>query len=216
MTAGVSRLSFFTLKNSAYYKYTKFVQRERRKDNENNRLKNLRITVEHFISLPLTGTDYICEVVDKLGPAGAYIKPGIVDTDEQERDCHQFFLKHYRQLGSDLEEERIYYPFVTNINDYDIVDMIVKYFYNDDYAAEILELANDSTRDSSDVIVRYPETSSDSDRRELVLLIDSSVIDDYGDFDAIKKLAGLMQEKDLTQDDLLVVLNAVRLKNIEK
>ena len=92
-------------------------------------LKNLRITVEHFVSLPLTVTDYICEVVDKLGPAGAYIKPGIVDTDEQERDCHQFFLKYYRQLGNDLEEERIYYPFVTNINDIDIANMIVKYFY---------------------------------------------------------------------------------------
>lgn len=179
-------------------------------------LKNLRITVEHFVSLPLTVSDYICEVVDKLGPAGAYIKPGIVDTDEQERDCHQFFLKHYRQLGNDLEEERIYYPFVTNINDYDIVDMIIKYFYDSDYASEILELVNDSTRDSSDVIVRYPETSSDSDRRELVLPIDSSLIDDYGNFDAVEKLAGLMQEKDLTQDDLLVVLNAVRLKSIEK
>ena len=174
--------------------------------------KNLRITVEHFVSLPLTVTDYICEVVDKLGPAGAYIKPGIVDTDEQEKDCHQFFLKHYRQLGYDLEEERIYYPFVTNINDSDIVDMIVKYFYDDDYAAEILELANDSTHDSSDVIVRYPETSSNSDRRELVLPIDSSLIDDYSNFDAVEKLAGLMQEKGLTQDDLLVVLNAVRLK----
>lgn len=46
-------------------------------------LKNLRITVEHFVSLPLTVTDYICEVVDKLGPAGAYIKPGIVDTNER-------------------------------------------------------------------------------------------------------------------------------------
>ncbi len=125
-------------------------------------------------------------------------------------------MKHYRQLGNDLEEERIYYPFVTNINDYDIVDMIIKYFYDSDYAAEILELVNDSTSDSSDVIVRYPETSSDSDRRELVLPIDSSLIDDYGNFDAVEKLAGLMQEKDLTQDDLLVVLNAVRLKSIEK
>ena len=179
-------------------------------------LKNLRITVEHFISLPLTVSDYVEEVIDKLGPAGAYIKPGIVDTDEQERDCHQFFLRYYRQLGNDLEEERIYYPFVTNINDIDIINMIVKYFYDDNYVAEILELANDSTRDSSDVIVRYPETSSDSDRRELVLPIDSSVIDDYGDFDAMEKLAGLIQEKDLTQDDLLVVLNAVRLKNTEK
>ena len=182
-------------------------------------LKNLRITVEHFVSLPLTVTDYICEVVDKLGPAGAYIKPGIVDTDEQERDCHQFFLKYYRQLGNDLEEERIYYPFVTNINDIDIINMIVKYFYDDNYAAEILHFANDEIRDSSDVIVRYPETSSDSDdsdRREIVLPIDSSIIDDYGDFDALEKLAELMQEKGLTQDDLLVVLNAVKLKNIEK
>lgn len=116
-------------------------------------LKNLRITVEHFVSLPLTVTDYICEVVDKLGSAGAYIKPGIVDTDEQERDCHQFFLKYYRQLGNDLEEERIYYPFVTNINDIDIINMIVKYFYDDNYAAEILHFANDEIRDSSDVIV---------------------------------------------------------------
>lgn len=182
-------------------------------------LKNLRITVEHFASLPLTVTDYICEVVDKLGPAGAYIKPGIVDTDEQERDCHQFFLKYYRQLGNDLEEERICYPFVTNINDIDIINMIVKYFYDDNYAAEILHFANDEIRDSSDVIVRYPETSSDSDdsdRREIVLPIDSSIIDDYGDFDALEKLAELMQEKGLTQDDLLVVLNAVKLKNIEK
>ncbi len=182
-------------------------------------LKNLRITVEHFVSLPLTVTDYICEVVDKLGSAGAYIKPGIVDTDEQERDCHQFFLKYYRQLGNDLEEERIYYPFVTNINDIDIINMIVKYFYDDNYAAEILHFANDEIRDSSDVIVRYPETSSDSDdsdRREIVLPIDSSIIDDYGDFDALEKLAELMQEKGLTQDDLLVVLNAVKLKNIEK
>ena len=67
--------------------------------------------------------------------------------------------------------------------------------------------------------VRYPETSSDtddSDRREIVLPIDSSIIDDYGDFDALEKLAELMQEKGLTQDDLLVVLNAVKLKNIEK
>lgn len=176
-------------------------------------LKNLRITVEHFVSLPLTVTDYICEVVDKLGPAGAYIKPGIVDTDEQERDCHQFFLKHYRQLGNDLEEEKIYYPFVTNINDIDIINMIVKYFYDDDYAAEILHLANDEIGDSSDVIVRYPETSSDSDRREIVLSIDSSIIDDYGDFHALEKLAELMQEKGLAQDDLLVVLNTVRLKN---
>ena len=182
-------------------------------------LKNLRITVEHFVSLPLTVTDYICEVVDKLGSAGAYIKPGIVDTDEQERDCHQFFLKYYRQLGNDLEEERIYYPFVTNINDIDIINMIVKYFYDDNYAAEILHFANDEIRDSSDVIVRYPETSSDSDdsdRREIVLPIDSSIIDDYGDFDALEKLAELMHEKGLTQDDLLVVLNAVKLKNIEK
>lgn len=154
-------------------------------------LKNLRITVEHFVSLPLTVTDYICEVVDKLGSAGAYIKPGIVDTDEQERDCHQFFLKYYRQLGNDLEEERIYYPFVTNINDIDIINMIVKYFYDDNYAAEILHFANDEIRDSS-------------------------IIDDYGDFDALEKLAELMQEKGLTQDDLLVVLNAVKLKNIEK
>lgn len=46
--------------------------------------------------------------------------------------------------------------------------------------------------------------------------IDSSIIDDYGDFHALEKLAELMQEKGLTQDDLLVVLNAVRLKNIEK
>lgn len=179
-------------------------------------LKNLRITVEHFVSLPLTVTDYICDVVDKLGPVGAYIKPEIVDTNEQERDCHQFFLKHYRQVGNDLEEERIYYPFVTNINDFDIINMIVKYFYDDDYAAEILHLANDEIRDSSDVIVRYPETSSDSDRREIVLPIDSSLIDDYGNFDAVEKSAGLMQEKGLTQDDLLVVLNAVRLQNIEK
>ena len=43
-----------------------------------------------------------------------------------------------------------------------------------------------------------------------------SIIDDYGDFDALEKLAELMQEKGLTQDDLLVVLNAVKLKNIEK
>lgn len=75
---------------------------------------------------------------------------------------------------------------------------------------------NDEIRDSYDVIVRYPETSSDSDRREIVLPIDSSIIDDYGDFHALEKLAELMQEKGLTQDDLLVVLNAVRLKNIEK
>ena len=207
---------FLELKNPAYCKYTKYIQREGRKNHENNRL---RITVEHFVSLPLTVTDYICEVVDKLGPAGAYIKPGIVDTDEQERDCHQFFLKYYRQLGNDLEEERIYYPFVTNINDIDIINMIVKYFYDDNYAAEILHFANDEIRDSSDVIVRYPETSSDSDdsdRREIVLPIDSSIIDDYGDFDALEKLAELMQEKGLTQDDLLVVLNAVKLKNIEK
>ena len=115
-----------------------------------------------------------------------------------------------------MEEERIYYPFVTNINDFDIINMIVKYFYDDDYAAEILHLANDEIRDSSDVIVRYPETSSDSDRREIVLPIDSAIIDDYGDFHALEKLAELMQEKGLTQDDLLVVLNAVRLKNIEK
>ena len=97
--------------------------------------------------------------------------------------------------------------------------MIVKYFYDDNYAAEILHFANDEIRDSSDVIVRYPETSSDSDdsdRREIVLPIDSSIIDDYGDFDALEKLAELMQEKGLTQDDLLVVLNAVKLKNIEK
>ena len=103
-----------------------------------------------------------------------------MDTDEQERDCHQFFLKYYRQLGNDLEEERIYYPFVTNINDIDIINMIVKYFYDDNYAAEILHFANDEIRDSSDVIVRYPETSSDSDdsdRREIVLPIDSSIID---------------------------------------
>ena len=98
----------------------------------------------------------------------------------------------------------------------DSINMIVKYFYDDDYAAEILHLANDEIRDSYDVIVRYPETSSDSDRREIVLPIDSSIIDDYGDFHALEKLAELMHEKGLTQDDLLVVLNAVRLKNIEK
>ena len=83
----------------------------------------------------------------------------------------------------------------------------------------VVDFANDEIRDSSDVIVRYPETSSDSDdsdRREIVLPIDSSIIDDYGDFDALEKLAELMQEKGLTQDDLLVVLNAVKLKNIEK
>lgn len=219
MAAEIYRLFFLELKNPAYCKYTKYIQREGRKNHEKIDLKNLRITVEHFVSLPLTVTDYICEVVDKLGPAGAYIKPGIVDTDEQERDCHQFFLKYYRQLGNDLEEERIYYPFVTNINDIDIINMIVKYFYDDNYAAEILHFANDEIRDSSDVIVRYPETSSDSDdsdRREIVLPIDSSIIDDYGDFDALEKLAELMQEKGLTQDDLLVVLNAVKLKNIEK
>ena len=39
MTAGVSRLSFLELKNPAYCKYTKYVQREGRKNNENNRLK---------------------------------------------------------------------------------------------------------------------------------------------------------------------------------
>ena len=72
-------------------------------------LKNLRITVEHFVSLPLTVTDYICEVVDKLGSAGAYIKPGIVDTDEQERDCHQFFLKYYRQLFKRIKISVIIY-----------------------------------------------------------------------------------------------------------
>lgn len=215
MAAEIYRLFFLELKNPAQNIY----KEKGEKIMKTIDLKNLRITVEHFVSLPLTVTDYICEVVDKLGPAGAYIKPGIVDTDEQERDCHQFFLKYYRQLGNDLEEERIYYPFVTNINDIDIINMIVKYFYDDNYAAEILHFANDEIRDSSDVIVRYPETSSDSDdsdRREIVLPIDSSIIDDYGDFDALEKLAELMQEKGLTQDDLLVVLNAVKLKNIEK
>ena len=88
-----------------------------------------------------------------------------------------------------------------------------------DLSVRSSQFANDEIRDSSDVIVRYPETSSDSDdsdRREIVLPIDSSIIDDYGDFDALEKLAELMQEKGLTQDDLLVVLNAVKLKNIEK
>lgn len=73
-------------------------------------LKNLRITVEHLVSLPLTVSDYIEEVVEKLGPTGAYIKPASIDTAEQEAACHKFFLKHYLEFGNELDEEDIYYP----------------------------------------------------------------------------------------------------------
>ena len=46
-------------------------------------LKNLRITVEHLVSLPLTVSDYVEEVVEKLGPTGAYVKPASISTPEQ-------------------------------------------------------------------------------------------------------------------------------------
>lgn len=90
------------------------------------------------------------------------------------------------------------------------MEFIIKYFYNDDYADEILSITEDSHDESSDVIVRYPD--SPDDRREIILPLDDSVIDDYGDFEAIEKLNELMQNKHLTQNDLLVVLNAVKLK----
>ena len=110
----------------------------------------------------------------------------------------------------ELDEEDIYYPFVSNIKDEDLVGFIVKYFYDDDYADEILSLTEDSHDESSDVIVRYPD--SPDDRREIVMSLDDSVIDDYGDFEAMEKLNELMQSKHLTQNDLLIVLNAVKLK----
>ena len=75
-------------------------------------LKNLRITVEHLVSLPLTVSDYVEEVVEKLGPTGAYVKPASISTPEQEAACHKFFLSHYLEFGNELDEEDIYYPFV--------------------------------------------------------------------------------------------------------
>lgn len=173
-------------------------------------LKSLRITVEHLVSLPLTVSDYVEEVVEKLGPTGAYVKPASIDTAEQEAACHKFFLKHYLEFGNELDEEDIYYPFVSNIKDEDLVEFLIKYFYNDDYADEILSLTEDSHDESSDVIVRHPD--SPDDRREIVMSLDDSVIDDYGDFEAMEKLNELMQSKHLTQNDLLIVLNAVKLK----
>lgn len=173
-------------------------------------LKSLRVTVEHLVSLPLTVSDYVEEIVEKLGPTGAYVKPASIDTAEQEAACHKFFLKHYLEFGNELDEEDIYYPFVSNIKDEDLVGFIVKYFYDDDYADEILSLTEDSHDESSDVIVRYPD--SPDDRREIVMSLDDSVIDDYGDFEAMEKLNELMQSKHLTQNDLLIVLNAVKLK----
>lgn len=173
-------------------------------------LNNLKITVEHFVSLPLIVSDYVEEIVEKLGPAGAYVKAASISTDEQEAACHQFFLKYHVEFGNELDEEDIYYPFVCNIKDEDLVQFIVKYFYNDAYTAEILSLTEDRHDESSDVIVRFP--NSPDDRREIILPLDDSVIDDYGDFEAMEKLNELMQNKHLTQNDLLVVLNAIRLK----
>ena len=173
-------------------------------------LKNLRVTAEHFVSLPLTVSDYVEEIVEKLGPTGAYVKKASIDTAEQEAACHKFFLKHHLDFGNELDEEDIYYPFVSNIKDEDLVGLIVKYFYDDDYTDEILSLTEDSHDESSDVIVRYPD--SPDDRREIVLSLDDSIVDDYGDFEAMEKLNELMQNKHLTQKDLLVVLNAIRLK----
>lgn len=173
-------------------------------------LKNLRVTVEHLVSLPLTVSDYVEEVVEKLGPTGAYVKPVSINTPEQEAACHKFFLRHHSEFGNDLDEEDTYYPFVSNIKDEDLVEFIVKYFYDDEYIGEILSLTADSHDESSDVIVRYP--GSPDDRREIILPLDDSVIDDYGDFEAMEKLNELMQNKHLTQSDLLVVLNAIKLK----
>lgn len=51
-------------------------------------LNNLKITVEHFVSLPLIVSDYVEEIVEKLGPAGAYVKAASISTDEQEAACH--------------------------------------------------------------------------------------------------------------------------------
>lgn len=119
-------------------------------------------------------------------------------------------MKYHVEFGNELDEEDIYYPFVCNIKDEDLVQFIVKYFYNDAYTAEILSLTEDRHDESSDVIVRFP--NSPDDRREIILPLDDSVIDDYGDFEAMEKLNELMQNKHLTQNDLLVVLNAIRLK----